>query len=441
MADTKILLEEKDIPTSWYNVLADIPIPMNPPLHPGTKEPIGPEDLAAIFPMALIGQEVSQERWITIPEPVREIYALYRPTPMFRAKRLEAALGTPAKIYYKYEGVSPAGSHKPNTAIAQAFYNKEAGVKRLATETGAGQWGSALSLACNYFGLECKVYMVNVSYGQKPYRRSLMEIWGATVVPSPSPDTAYGRKVLEEDPDCLGSLGIAISEAVEDAAGRSDTNYALGSVLNHVLLHQTVIGMEAKKQMEMVGDYPDIVIACCGGGSNFGGIAFPFLADKFAGKKVRAVAVEPKACPTLTAGEFRYDFGDTAGMTPLMEMCTLGHDFVPPGIHAGGLRYHGDSPIVSALHNAGLIEAVAYNQKPCFEAALQFARTEGIVPAPESAHALRAAIDEALICKETGESKTILFNLSGHGYFDLAAYDQYLAGGLVDLDYAGAIKE
>lgn len=434
MADTKILLEEKDIPTSWYNIAADIPIPMNPPLHPGTKEPIGPDDLAAIFPMALIGQEVSQERWIPIPEPVREIYTLYRPSPMFRAKRLEAALGTPAKIYYKYEGVSPAGSHKPNTAIAQAFYNKEAGIKRLATETGAGQWGSALSLACNYFGLECKVYMVNVSYGQKPYRRSLMEIWGASVVPSPSPDTAYGRKVLEEDPECLGSLGIAISEAVEDAAGRSDTNYALGSVLNHVLLHQTVIGMEAKKQMEMVGDYPDIVIACCGGGSNFGGIAFPFLADKFAGKEVRAVAVEPKACPTLTAGEFRYDFGDTAGMTPLMEMCTLGHDFIPPGIHAGGLRYHGDSPIVSALHHAGLIEAVAYDQKPCFEAALRFARTEGIVPAPESSHALRAAMDEALICKETGETKTILFNLSGHGYFDLAAYDQYLAGGLVDLD-------
>lgn len=440
MADTKILLEEKDIPKSWYNVLADIPIPMNPPLHPGTKEPIGPEDLAAIFPMALIGQEVSQERWIPIPEPVREIYALYRPTPMFRAKRLEAALGTPAKIYYKYEGVSPAGSHKPNTAIPQAFYNKEAGIKRLATETGAGQWGSALSLACNYFGLECKVYMVNVSYGQKPYRRSLMEIWGASVVPSPSPDTTYGRKVLEEDPECLGSLGIAISEAVEDAAGRADTNYALGSVLNHVLLHQTIIGMEAKKQMEMIGDYPDVVIACCGGGSNFGGIAFPFLADKFAGKEVRAVAVEPKACPTLTEGEFKYDFGDTAGMTPLMEMCTLGHDFVPPGIHAGGLRYHGDSPIVSALHHAGLIEAVAYNQKPCFEAAIQFARTEGIVPAPESSHALRAAIDEALICKETGESKTILFNLSGHGYFDLTAYDQYLAGGLVDLDYAGPSK-
>ncbi len=421
MSDIKINLSEKEIPDSWYNILADIPAPMKPPLNPGTKEPIGPEDLSAIFPMALIGQEVSSDRWIPIPEPVRDIYRLFRPTPLFRAERLEAALGTPAKIYYKYEGASPAGSHKPNTSIPQAYYNKQEGITRLATETGAGQWGSALSLACNFFDLECMVYMVKISYEQKPYRRSMMEVWGADVIPSPSDQTEYGRKILADDPDCLGSLGIAISEAIEDAAGRKDTNYSLGSVLNHVLLHQTIIGQEAKKQLDLVGDYPDIIIGCCGGGSNLAGISFPFLADKFAGKDLRVIAVEPKACPTLTAGEFKYDFGDTAGMTPLMEMYTLGHDFVPAGIHAGGLRYHGDSPIISLLYNEGLIEAVAYHQNRVFAAAIQFAKSEGIIPAPESAHAIRATIDEALECKETGEKKTILFNLSGHGHFDMSA--------------------
>ncbi len=436
MTDTKIQLSEKDIPTKWYNILADLPRPLDPPLHPGTKEPIGPDDLAPLFPMGLIEQEVSTERWISIPEEVLDIYALFRPSPLFRAHRLEAALGTPAKIYYKYEGVSPAGSHKPNTAIAQAYYNKAEGIKRLASETGAGQWGSALSLACNYFDLECMIYMVKVSYEQKPYRRSLMEVWGATVTPSPSNLTEYGRKVLEADPDSMGSLGMAISEAVEDAASKSDTNYALGSVLNHVLLHQTVIGLETKKQLEIAGDYPDVIVGCCGGGSNLGGLAFPFLADKFAGKELRVVAVEPKACPTLTEGECRYDFGDSAGMTPLVNMYTLGHDFIPAGIHAGGLRYHGDSAIISNLYKDGLIEAVACHQNPVFEAALTFARSEGTVPAPESAHAIKVAIDEALKAKETGESKTILFGLSGHGYFDLSAYDAYLAGKLVDYDYA-----
>ncbi len=436
MKPTKIQLSEKDIPTSWYNIMADIDFPMEPPLHPETKEPIGPEALEPIFPMALIGQEVSQERWIEIPEEVRDIYALYRPSPLFRAHRLEAALGTPAKIYYKYEGVSPAGSHKPNTAIAQAYYNKEAGVKRIATETGAGQWGSAISLACNYFDIECMVYMVKVSYEQKPYRRSLMEIWGANVIPSPSDQTEFGRKILAQDPESLGSLGIAISEAMGDAASREDTNYALGSVLNHVMLHQTVIGLETKKQMEIAGDYPDVIIGCCGGGSNLAGLSFPFLADKFAGKDVRVVAAEPKACPTLTEGKCEYDFGDTAGMTPLLKMYTLGHEFVPAGIHAGGLRYHGDSPIISALYEHDLIEAVAVHQNPVFESAVQFARTEGIVPAPESAHAVRVAIDEALEAKKTGEPKTILFGLSGHGHFDLASYDAYLAGKLIDYDYA-----
>lgn len=432
---TKILLNEKDIPTSWYNILADLPFALEPPLHPGTKQPISPDDLAAIFPLSLIEQEVSQERWIPIPEEVLNIYRLYRPSPLHRAYRLEAALDTPAKIYYKYEGVSPAGSHKPNTAIAQAYYNKKEGIKRLATETGAGQWGSALSLACNFFGLECQVYMVKVSYEQKPYRRSLMEIWGANVVPSPSNLTNFGRKFLAENPDSPGSLGIAISEAIEDAAGRQDTNYALGSVLNHVLLHQTVIGLETKKQLELVNDYPDIVIGCCGGGSNLAGLAFPFLADKFAGREVRVIAVEPKACPTLTKGKWGYDFGDTAGMTPLIKMYSLGHDFVPAGIHAGGLRYHGDAPIISALYKEKLIEAVAVHQNPVFEAAVLFARSEGIVPAPESAHAIRVAIDESLKAKEEGQSKTIVFGLSGHGYFDLSAYDQYLAGKLVDYDY------
>ncbi len=436
MSETKIQLSEKDIPKQWYNILADLPRPLDPPLNPQTKKVIGPDDLSVIFPMGLIAQEVSNDRWIPIPEEVLEIYSLFRPAPLYRAHRLEAALDTPAKIYYKYEGGSPAGSHKPNTAVAQAYYNKAEGIKRLATETGAGQWGSALSLACNYFDLECMIYMVRVSYEQKPYRRSLMEVWGGKVIPSPSDQTEFGRQILEENPDSLGSLGIAISEAVEDAASKSDTNYALGSVLNHVLLHQTVIGLESKKQFEIVGDYPDVVIGCCGGGSNLGGLAFPFLADKFAGKEVRVVAAEPRACPTLTKGTCQYDFGDAAGLTPLMQMYTLGHDFVPEGIHAGGLRYHGDSPIISALYQDGLIEAVACHQNPVFEAAVTFARSEGIVPAPESAHAIRVTIDEALEARETGQEKTILFGLSGHGYFDLSAYDDYLGGKLIDYDYA-----
>ncbi len=433
--ETKINLSEKDMPTSWYNINADLPAPLSPPLNPGTNEPIGPDDLSVIFPMELIGQEMSAERWIPIPEPVLEIYRIYRPTPLIRAYRLEKALGTPAKIFYKYEGVSPSGSHKPNTAIAQAYYNKEAGIKRLSSETGAGQWGSALAFACNAFDLECMVYMVKVSYEQKPYRRSMMETWGASVTSSPSSLTDFGRKVLAEDPDSLGSLGIAISEAVEDAASKEDTNYTLGSVLNHVMLHQTIIGQEAKKQMESVGVYPDIIIGCCGGGSNLAGISYPFLADKFAGKELRVIAAEPKACPTLTAGEYRYDFGDTAGMTPLVQMYTLGHDFVPAGIHAGGLRYHGDSPQISLLYNKGLIEAVAYHQNEVFKAAVEFAKSEGIIPAPESAHAIKSVFDEAARCKETGEAKTILFNLSGHGNFDMAAYDQYLSGNLEDYDY------
>ncbi len=433
--ETKIDLSEKDMPVSWYNINADLPAPLSPPLNPGTNEPIGPDDLSVIFPMELIGQEMSPERWIPIPEPVRDIYRLYRPTPLIRAHRLEKALGTPAKIFYKYEGVSPSGSHKPNTAIAQAYYNKEAGIKRLSTETGAGQWGSALSFACNAFGLECMVYMVKVSYEQKPYRRSMMEVWGANVASSPSNLTDFGRKILAEDPNSIGSLGIAISEAVEDAATKDDTNYTLGSVLNHVLLHQTVIGQEAKKQMNSIDEYPDIIIGCCGGGSNLAGISYPFLADKFAGKDLRVIAAEPKACPTLTAGEYKYDFGDTAGMTPLVQMYTLGHEFVPAGIHAGGLRYHGDSPQISLLYHEGIIEAVAYHQNEVFKVAVEFAKSEGIIPAPEAAHAIKSVFDEANKCKETGESKTILFNLSGHGNFDLSAYDQYLSGDLEDYDY------
>jgi tryptophan synthase beta chain len=382
--------------------------------------------------MELIGQEVSSERWIAIPEPVREIYRMWRPSPLYRARRLEQALGTPAKIYYKYEGVSPAGSHKPNTAVPQAWYNKQAGIKRLSTETGAGQWGSALALAGQMFGIEVRVYMVNVSYQQKPFRRTMMHTWGAEVFASPTDQTESGRNILAQDPDSPGSLGIAISEAVEEAASRDDTNYALGSVLNHVLLHQTVIGLEAKLQLEKVGAYPDMVFAPCGGGSNFGGVAFPFLADKAAGREVRLVAVEPDSCPTLTRGKYAYDFGDTAGLTPLMKMYTLGHDFIPPGIHAGGLRYHGDSALVSQLYNEGLIEAVAVPQLATFEAGLVFARSEGIIPAPESNHAIRACIDEAMLCKESGEPKTLLFNLSGHGHFDMAAYDSYFRGELSD---------
>ena len=434
MSQTKILLDENEIPTHWYNVIADMPNAPHPVLGPD-GQPVGPDALAALFPMALIEQEVSGERWIEIPEEVRDIYRLWRPSPMFRAHRLERALGTPAKIYYKYEGVSPAGSHKPNTAVAQAYYNKEAGIKRLSTETGAGQWGSSLSMVGQMFGIEVRVYMVKVSYEQKPFRRSMMHTWGAEVIPSPSPYTESGRKILAEHPDSPGSLGIAISEAVEEAASRKDTNYALGSVLNHVLLHQTVIGLEAKKQFEKVGDYPDMVFAPCGGGSNFGGAAFPFLADKAAGKEVRLVAVEPTSCPTLTRGHYAYDFGDSMGLTPLSLMYTLGHDFMPPSIHAGGLRYHGDSALVSQLYNEGIIEAVAVPQVETFQAGVTFARAEGIIPAPETNHAIRACIDEALRCKESGEDKALFFNLSGHGHFDMAAYDKYFAGDLENYEY------
>ncbi len=434
MSDTKILLDESEIPTHWYNVVADMPIRPAPPLGPDGR-PLGPEALAAIFPMALIEQEMSTERWISIPEPVREIYRLWRPSPLCRARRLEQTLGTPARIYYKYEGISPAGSHKPNTAVAQAYYNKQAGITRLATETGAGQWGSALALAGQMFGIEVRVYMVKVSFHQKPYRRSMMQTWGAEVLASPTDITESGRKALAQDPESPGSLGLAISEAVEEAASREDTNYSLGSVLNHVLLHQTVIGLEAKKQFEKVGDYPDIIYAPCGGGSNFGGAAFPFFADKAAGKEVRLVAVEPASCPTLTRGHFAYDYGDTAGLTPLMHMYTLGHDFMPPSIHAGGLRYHGDSVLVSQLYHDGLVDAVAVPQIATFEAGVTFSRCEGIIPAPESNHAIRACIDDALKCKETGEPKTLFFNLSGHGHFDMAAYDKYFSGELEDYDY------
>lgn len=435
MGDTKIVLSDKEIPKKWYNIMADMPNPPKPPLHPGTRQPAGPDDLSPIFPMALIEQEMSPERWIDIPEEVLEIYSLWRPSPLMRAKRLEAALGTPAKIYYKYEGVSPGGSHKPNTSVPQAFYNKQAGIKRLATETGAGQWGSALALAGSFFDIDVTVYMVKVSFDQKPYRRIAMETWGAKVHPSPSAATETGKKILEGDPDSPGSLGIAISEAVEDAATHDDTNYSLGSVLNHVLLHQTVIGLEAQKQMKIAGDYPDVIIGCCGGGSNLAGISLPFIKEKIEGKDVRVMAVEPISCPTLTKGEFRYDFGDAVGLTPLLMMYTLGHDFVPPGIHAGGLRYHADAPIICQLHHDGLIEARAYGQTSVFEAAVQFARTEGIIPAPETAHAIRAVIDEALEAKEEGKEKTILFNLSGHGYLDLTAYADFLGGKLQDYAY------
>ncbi len=440
MSQVKILLDEGEIPSHWYNVVADLPNPPAPPLGPGGK-PVDPAALAAIFPGPIIEQEVSRERWIPIPEPVREIYRQWRPTPMFRAHRLEAAIGTPARIYYKYEGVSPAGSHKPNTAVAQAYFNHIAGVRRLTTETGAGQWGSALAMAGRMFGIEVRVFMVRVSYDQKPFRRSMMETWGAEVIASPSSQTRSGRKILDLDPESPGSLGIAISEAVEEAVSRDDTKYALGSVLNHVLLHQTVIGLEAKRQFEKAGDYPDVVIACCGGGSNFGGTAFPFLADKAAGRELRLVAVEPESCPTLTRGHYAYDWGDASGFTPLMLMYTLGHDFVPPSIHAGGLRYHGDSPLVSQLCHEKIVEAVAVPQLATFEAGLTFARSEGIIPAPESNHAIRAAIDEALACKRSGEAKTIFFTLSGHGHFDMTAYDRYLHGQLEDIAYpADAIR-
>ncbi len=433
---TKFVLDESRIPRSWYNIAADLPVPQSPPLHPGTHQPIGPDDLAPLFPMALIGQEVSGEREIEIPEPVRDAYRLYRPSPLYRAHRLERALDTPAHIYYKYEGVSPAGSHKPNTAIPQAFYNKEAGVKRIATETGAGQWGSAMAFAGALFGLEVKVYMVRASYDQKPYRRILMETYGAEVVASPSLTTNYGRAVLAETPDSPGSLGMAISEAVEDAATRDDTKYALGSVLNHVLLHQTVIGQEAIEQMGMAGESPDIVIGCAGGGSNFAGLTFPFLGRNFRdGAKHRIIAVEPEAAPSLTRGVYAYDFGDTGKMAPIVKMHTLGSDFIPDPIHAGGLRYHGMSPLVSLLKEHGYIEARSVHQRASFESGVQFARAEGILPAPEPTHAIRVAIDEALAAREAGESKVILFNLCGHGHFDLAAYERYLSGDLEDYEY------
>jgi tryptophan synthase beta chain len=431
---THFTLSQKDIPSHWYNLLADFPEPLPPPLHPGTKQPVTPDLMTAIFPENLVMQEMSPERWIEVPAPVREIYALWRPTPLLRAVRLEKALNTPAHIYYKYEGVSPAGSHKPNTAVAQAYYNKQAGTKRLATETGAGQWGSSLSLACQLFGLECMVYMVRVSFNAKPYRRLMKQTWGANVIASPSDTTEFGRKMLGEDPNCPGSLGIAISEALEDTVKHpGTTKYALGSVMNHVCLHQSVIGQETIKQMELAGEEPDVVIGCVGGGSNFAGIAFPYIEQKITKKKkTRIVAVEPTSCASMTKGELRYDFGDTAQMTPLLWMYTLGHDFMPPSIHAGGLRYHGMAPMVSHAYKLGLIEAVAYPQTKVFEGALQFARTEGIVPAPESSHAVRAAIDEAVQAREEGKKRVIVFNLSGHGMLDLSSYDAYLSGKLKD---------
>ncbi len=437
MSETvKYLLDESRLPKFWYNIAADLPKPMDPPLHPGTGQPLGPDDLAPLFPMALIEQEVSTEREIEIPGPVREVYRLWRPSPLYRARNLEKALDTPAHIYYKYEGVSPSGSHKPNTAVAQAFYNAQEGVKKLSTETGAGQWGSSLAFAGAHFGLEVLVYMVKVSYHQKPYRRVLMETYGAKCLASPTDTTNAGRAVLARDPDSPGSLGIAISEAVEIAATHDDTKYALGSVLNHVLLHQTVIGQEAMAQMEMAGEYPDVVIGCAGGGSNFAGLAFPFIGEGLrGGRKVRAVAVEPAACPTMTRGRYAYDFGDTEHLTPLVKMHTLGHTFMPPGFHAGGLRYHGMAPLVSHLVELGEVTPVAVHQNPSFEAGVTFARAEGIVPAPESTHAVRAAIDEALDAKEKGEARVILFNLSGHGFLDLSAYEDYFAGRLEDRDY------
>jgi tryptophan synthase beta chain len=432
-SQTKFLLDESQLPRRWYNIRSDLPTAPLPVLHPGTGQPVGPDDLAPLFPMELIGQEVSEEAEISIPEEVLEIYSLWRPTPLYRARRLEAAIGTRSRIFYKYEGVSPPGSHKPNTAVAQAFYNKQEGRTRLATETGAGQWGSALAFACRLIGLECKVYMVRVSYDQKPSRRSMIKAWGAEIVPSPSPDTNCGRAILDERPDSPGSLGIAISEAVEDAAGREDTAYSLGSVLNHVLLHQTVIGQEALAQMELAGAFPDVVVGCVGGGSNFAGLSFPFLREKIAGREIDVLACEPAACPTLTRGVFAYDFGDTSKLTPLVAMHTLGHDFVPAPIHAGGLRYHGVAPLISQLVRDGLVRAEAYLQNDVFGSAVLFAGSEGILPAPEAAHAIHGTINAARAADETGEERTILFNLSGHGHFDMAAYDSYFAGQLEDV--------
>ena len=430
---TKFLLAESELPRRWYNVRSDMPNPMQPILHPGTGQPVGPDDLAPLFPMELILQEVSEEPEIPIPDEVLELYSLWRPTPLYRAHRLEQAAGTRSRIFYKYEGVSPAGSHKPNTAVAQAFYNKREGRTRLSTETGAGQWGSALAFACKLIGLECKVYMVRISYDQKPFRRSMIKTWGAEIVASPSEDTQCGRAILEEHPDTPGSLGIAISEAVEDAAGRDDTSYSLGSVLNHVLLHQTIIGQEALQQMELAGAFPDVVIGCVGGGSNFAGLAFPFVREKVAGRDIDVLACEPAACPTLTRGLYAYDFGDTSKLTPLVAMHTLGHDFVPAPIHAGGLRYHGVAPLISQLVNDGIVRAEAYLQTDCFESAVAFASSEGIIPAPESSHAIYGAIKNAREADEAGEERTILFNLSGHGHFDMAAYDNYFAGKLEDV--------
>ncbi len=434
MDNCKILLSEKDMPERWYNIQPDLPAPLKPPINPKTGQPIGPEELSPIFPMGLIEQEVSMEKYIEIPDDLIDIYRLWRPTPLRRARRLEKELGTPARIYYKDESVSPPGSHKPNTAVAQAYYNMKEGVKKITTETGAGQWGSALAFACNLFGLECEVYMVRCSYEQKPYRKHLMHIWNATVYPSPSDRTESGKKVRKEKPDTPGSLGIAISEAVEMAAKSADTKYSLGSVLNHVLLHQTIVGQELRKQLEMAGETPDYLIGCCGGGSNFAGFCFPFVKDKLAGKDIKIIGTEPTACPTLTRGPYRYDFGDTARMTPLLMMHTLGHNFVPPGIHAGGLRYHGMAPLMSLLVDQGIIEPRAYHQNSVFEAAMLFAGTEGTIPAPETAHAIRGVIDEALRCKEEGTEKCIVLMFSGHGHFDLSAYDSYLSGKLEDYD-------
>ncbi len=433
MKDQRVILSQREIPRQWYNIQADMPTPLSPPLNPETGEPIGPEALAPVFPMNLIEQEVSTERWIDIPEEVLEKLLLWRPTPLQRAYALEKHLDTPAKIYFKDEGISPAGSHKPNTAVAQAYYNREYGIKRLTTETGAGQWGSALSLGCSLFGLELKVYMVKVSYEQKPYRRMLMNLWGAECVPSPSQDTSFGRKVLQEDPDCPGSLGMAISEAIEDAVNSKDTRYSLGSVLNYVLLHQTIIGLEAEKQFASIGEYPDVVIGCVGGGSNFAGLAFPFVKEKIAGRDIEILAVEPSAAPTLTRGPFGYDFGDTACTTPLLAMYTLGHDFMPPPIHAGGLRYHGAAPLVSRLVKDNLIEARSFNQLECYQAGVTWARVQGSVAAPETTHALASVFREARRAKEEGQEKTILFNFSGHGLLDLTGYDAYLTGQLEDI--------
>ncbi len=436
MEQTKFMLGEEDIPTHWYNIQADLPEPLPPIIHPGRMDPVTPDDLAPIFAMELIKQEVSQERWIEIPEPVRDVYKLWRPTPLYRARRWEQALGTPARIYYKWEGVSPPGSHKPNTAVAQAYYNKMEGQTRITTETGAGQWGSALSFACNLFDMECKVYMVGISYDQKPYRKSMIEAWGATIVRSPSLETSVGKKYLEEVPGHTGSLGLAISEGVEDAVTHEGSKYALGSVLNHVLLHQTVIGQEMKKQFELADDYPDMLIGCIGGGSSMAGFSLPWVTDKIKdGKDLQFICVEPMASPSVTKGLYKFDFGDAAATTPLMKMYTLGHSFIPAPIHAGGLRYHGMAPIICHLNDLGIMETLALHQVPVFDAAVSFAKAEGIIPAPEPSHAIKVAMDEALKCKETGEEKVIAFNLCGHGHFDMAAYDTYFAGDLVNYEY------